>query len=108
MRYHAPENYEIVKEGLLRMGRGDLIGGSERHLIPSRAPLVANLVNAGVVPVRRGAAPKLNTFGKHSATRLATKVAPSVRKDKADSTPVGKASGLSYNSAKPKSSKQTS
>lgn len=102
LRYHAPENYEIVKEGLLRMGRGDLIGGSERHLIPSRAPLVANLVNAGVVPVKRGAAPKLNTFGKHSATRLATKVAPSVRKDKADSTPVGKASGLSYNSAKPK------
>ena len=93
LRYHAPENYEVVKEGLLRMGRGDLIGSGERHLIPSRAPLVANLVNAGVVPVKRGAAPKLNTFGKHSASRIAAK------------TPVAtKPSGstLSYNSAKPK------
>ncbi|MBR7745315.1 YgiQ family radical SAM protein [Undibacterium sp. BYS107W] len=91
LRYHAPENYEIVKEGLLRMGRGDLIGSSERHLIPSRAPIVANLVNTGVVPVKRGVAPKLNTFGKNSANRLAAKVAPASTK-----------SGLSYNPAKPK------
>lgn len=91
LRYHAPENYEIVKEGLLRMGRGDLIGSSERHLIPSRAPVVASLVNAGVVAVKRGAAPKLNTFGKSSATRLAAKVAPTASK-----------SGLAYNPAKPK------
>ncbi|MFZ6817837.1 YgiQ family radical SAM protein [Undibacterium sp. Ji22W] len=91
LRYHAPENYEIVKEGLLRMGRGDLIGSSERHLIPSRAPVVASLVNAGVVTAKRGAAPKLNTFGKSSATRLAAKVAPVTVK-----------SGLAYNPAKPK------
>jgi uncharacterized radical SAM protein YgiQ len=90
LRYHAPENYEIVKEGLLRMGRGDLIGSSERHLIPSRAPVVANLVSTGVVSVKRGAAPKLNTFGKSSATRLAAKVAPAAK------------SGLAYNPAKPK------
>ncbi len=91
LRYHAPENYEVVKEGLLRMGRGDLIGSSERHLIPSRAPVVANLVSTGVVAVKRGAAPKLNTFGKSSATRLAAKVAPTASK-----------SGLAYNPAKPK------
>jgi hypothetical protein len=91
LRYHAPENYEVVKEGLLRMGRGDLIGSSERHLIPSRAPVVASLVNAGTVPIKRGAAPKLNTFGRNSANRLASKVAPSTVK-----------TGLSYNSAKPK------
>jgi uncharacterized radical SAM protein YgiQ len=91
LRYHAPENYEVVKEGLLRMGRGDLIGSNERHLIPSRAPVVASLVNAGTVPIKRGAAPKLNTFGRNSANRLASKVAPSTVK-----------TGLSYNSAKPK------
>jgi hypothetical protein len=91
LRYHAPENYEVVKEGLLRMGRSDLIGSSERHLIPSRAPAVASLVNAGVVPVKRGIAPKLNTFGKNSASRIAAKVAPNTSK-----------SGLSYNAAKPK------
>jgi hypothetical protein len=91
LRYHAPENYEIVKEGLLRMGRGDLIGSSERHLIPSRAPVVANLVSTGMVAMKRGTAPKLNTFGKSSATRLAAKLAP----------PNGK-SGLAYNPAKPK------
>nr|WP_315476687.1 YgiQ family radical SAM protein [uncultured Undibacterium sp.] len=93
LRYHAPENYEVVKEGLLRMGRGDLIGSSERHLIPSRAPVVASLVSAGTVPIKRGAAPKLNTFGRNSANRLASKVAPSAAK-----------TGLSYNSAKPKKS----
>ncbi|WMW82525.1 YgiQ family radical SAM protein [Undibacterium cyanobacteriorum] len=116
LRYHAPENYEIVKEGLLRMGRSDLIGGSDRHLIPSRAPLVTNLVNTGIVPVKRGAAPKLNTFGKHSATRLASKAAPNSSPNSAQRlTPVVaksnkpnkpeaqarvKSPGLSYNSSK--------
>jgi hypothetical protein len=34
LRYHDPANWEILREGLLRMGRGDLIGNSERHLVP--------------------------------------------------------------------------
>jgi uncharacterized radical SAM protein YgiQ len=91
LRYHAPENYEIVKDGLLRMGRSDLIGSSERHLIPSRAPVVASLATAGLSNVKRGVAPKLNTFGKNSATRLAAKAPVAASR-----------TGLSYNAAKPK------
>ncbi|HEY8100120.1 MAG TPA: YgiQ family radical SAM protein [Burkholderiaceae bacterium] len=34
LRYHDPENWEILREGLQRMGRSDLIGSSERHLVP--------------------------------------------------------------------------
>ena len=40
LRYHAPENWETVREGLMRMGRADLIGSNEKHLISSRAPIV--------------------------------------------------------------------
>ncbi|MET3116804.1 putative radical SAM protein YgiQ [Undibacterium sp. GrIS 1.8] len=66
LRYQAPENWEIVKEGLLRMGRGDLIGSSDRHLIPPRAPVVP-IKDVGVSNGRRIAAPKMNTFGKKPA-----------------------------------------
>jgi hypothetical protein len=38
LRYHDPANWEILREGLLRMGRGDLIGNSERHLVPRHSP----------------------------------------------------------------------
>jgi uncharacterized radical SAM protein YgiQ len=34
LRYYDPENWPVLREGLKRMGRGDLIGNGERHLIP--------------------------------------------------------------------------
>ncbi|OIJ40258.1 radical SAM superfamily protein [Massilia timonae] len=34
LRYYDPENWPILREGLKRMGRTDLIGNGERHLIP--------------------------------------------------------------------------
>jgi uncharacterized radical SAM protein YgiQ len=34
LRYHDPENWPILREGLQRMGRVDLIGSGERHLVP--------------------------------------------------------------------------
>jgi len=34
LRYYDPENWPILREGLKRMGRGDLIGNGDRHLIP--------------------------------------------------------------------------
>jgi uncharacterized radical SAM protein YgiQ len=76
LRYHAPENYEIVKEGLIRMGRGDLIGSSERHLISSRAPVIpaSELI---AKTIKKGVAPRLNTFGKNSVQRVAAKAASS-------------------------------
>ncbi|HVL77594.1 MAG TPA: YgiQ family radical SAM protein [Noviherbaspirillum sp.] len=34
LRYHDPENWPILREALVRMGRSDLIGNSEHHLVP--------------------------------------------------------------------------
>ena len=34
LRYYDPENWPTLREGLKRMGRGDLIGNGERHLVP--------------------------------------------------------------------------
>nr|WP_314547003.1 YgiQ family radical SAM protein [uncultured Massilia sp.] len=35
LRYYDPENWPVLREGLRRMGRGDLIGNSDRHLVPA-------------------------------------------------------------------------
>ncbi|SFC70824.1 YgiQ family radical SAM protein [Massilia yuzhufengensis] len=35
LRYYDPENWPVIREGLRRMGRADLIGNGERHLIPA-------------------------------------------------------------------------
>ncbi len=95
LRYHAPENWEIIHDALIRMGRRDLIGSSEKHLIPSRQPVIPVASTAtGVVNGKRIAAPKMNTFGKKPAPRTTTgtgaaKTAPRI-------------GSLSYNAAKPK------
>lgn len=34
LRYHDPANWDILREALVKMGRADLIGNSERHLVP--------------------------------------------------------------------------
>jgi uncharacterized radical SAM protein YgiQ len=34
LRYHDPDNWEILREGLKRMGRSDLIGNGPQHLVP--------------------------------------------------------------------------
>jgi len=34
LRYYDPENWPVLREGLKRMGRADLIGNGERHLVP--------------------------------------------------------------------------
>ncbi|HJV88225.1 MAG TPA: YgiQ family radical SAM protein [Noviherbaspirillum sp.] len=39
LRYHDPENWPILREALHRMGRSDLIGNSERHLVPRTDPV---------------------------------------------------------------------
>lgn len=37
LRYHDPENWELLRAALKRMGRSDLIGNGPRHLVPPRA-----------------------------------------------------------------------
>ncbi|NND69309.1 MAG: YgiQ family radical SAM protein, partial [Halioglobus sp.] len=38
LRYHDPDNWPALRTALKKMGRADLIGNGERHLIPSRQP----------------------------------------------------------------------
>jgi len=39
LRYHDPENHELIREFLLRTGRRNLIGNGPQHLVPwSKAP----------------------------------------------------------------------
>ena len=35
LRYQDPENWPILREALIAMGRGDLIGNGDKHLIPA-------------------------------------------------------------------------
>ena len=34
LRYHDPENWALLREALLKMGRRDLIGMAPHHLVP--------------------------------------------------------------------------
>ena len=38
LRYHDPENWPLLREALLQMGRADLIGNGKRHLVPKFQP----------------------------------------------------------------------
>ena len=84
LRYHDPENWPILREALKRMGREDLIGPGEEHLIPAWQP-----VGATAKPRDKG--PKGKTFLTQQAGQ-GRRVVP----------PVGKAPG--GNSAAPKPS----
>jgi hypothetical protein len=61
LRYHDPDNWPVLREALVRMGRGDLIGPREDQLVPERQP-------AGWVAkvARRGAGAEL---GERSGER---------------------------------------
>lgn len=48
LRYHDPENWPILREGLQRMGRGDLIGNGEKYLVPGwQAAAAGSLATGG-------------------------------------------------------------
>ncbi|MDH5517629.1 MAG: YgiQ family radical SAM protein [Gammaproteobacteria bacterium] len=38
LRYHAAENWPLLREALKKMGRADLIGNGKRHLVPNWQP----------------------------------------------------------------------
>jgi len=38
LRYHDPNNWPMLREALIRMGREDLIGNGKRHLVPRYQP----------------------------------------------------------------------
>ncbi len=38
LRYHDPANFEQLREALQKMGRNDLIGNDDKHLVPAAIP----------------------------------------------------------------------
>jgi len=49
LRYHDAQNWPLLREALMAMGRADLIGNGRQHLIPSFQPVTA----AGYSSARR-------------------------------------------------------
>ena len=48
LRYHDPENWPILREALKKMGRTNLIGNGNRHLIPSYQPIGTGTNSEGI------------------------------------------------------------
>jgi uncharacterized radical SAM protein YgiQ len=61
LRYYDPENWPILREALGKMGRGDLIGYGEKHLIPPAQPKEGAAMPAGVERKRAPAQDKVRT-----------------------------------------------
>ena len=38
LRYHDPDNWELIRKTLRKMGKANLIGDGERHLVPEHQP----------------------------------------------------------------------
>ena len=55
LRYHDPDNWPLLREALVRMGREELIGYSKKHLVPPTQP--ANHPSAKTDKARRGPRP---------------------------------------------------
>ncbi len=56
LRFHDPANWPILREGLQRMGRSDLIGNGARHLIPGWSAAeagAAGTAGAGHTPANK-------------------------------------------------------
>jgi hypothetical protein len=54
LRYHDPNNWPVLREALRRMGRGDLIGNSKQHLIPTWQPAGTGAAPEGARHKRAG------------------------------------------------------
>lgn len=50
LRYHDPENWQLLREWLRRHGRSDLIGNSPNHLVPAWKSAPASAKNRFAVP----------------------------------------------------------
>jgi uncharacterized radical SAM protein YgiQ len=65
LRYHDPANWPMLREALKRMGRSDLIGNSDRHLVPREGG--ASDRTSDRAPIGTGArraAPKQNQIAR--------------------------------------------
>jgi len=82
LRFHDPANWPILREGLKRMGRADLIGNGARHLIP-----------AWSAAEDAGASPAKTVTGRARVVSQATSRAVGKAALKGKPSPAGSAAG---------------
>ena len=71
LRYHDQDNWPIIREALVRMGRRDLIGSGDKHLVPSEhSPLAVKLA-----AVKRHQKPLVAKMGQMRGQPVLTKSA---------------------------------
>ncbi|ENO82904.1 YgiQ family radical SAM protein, partial [Thauera linaloolentis] len=58
LRWHDPENWPILREGLMRMGRADLIGNGPHCLVPRQQPALPQAARDGAGRGRGEAPPR--------------------------------------------------
>lgn len=54
MRYHDPDNWPVLREALIEMGRRDLIGSRPDQLVPAHQPPGTGKAAGTRRPVRPG------------------------------------------------------
>ncbi|MFZ1828580.1 MAG: YgiQ family radical SAM protein [Candidatus Competibacteraceae bacterium] len=87
LRYHDAENWPLLREALKRMGRADLIGNGQRHLIPLWQPAGTGMSGGEGGRTGRKHAPQ--TFlTRHTGLPPRAETVPPVKKaSRADSRP---------------------
>ncbi|MYN46105.1 YgiQ family radical SAM protein [Pseudoduganella sp. FT93W] len=72
LRYQDPENWPILREALVAMGRADLIGNGERHLIPAwSAGEATGNAYSGAAPAKGKGGGKAGGYGAAPAAPAA-------------------------------------
>ncbi len=85
LRYQDPENWPILREALVAMGRGDLIGNGDKHLIPAWSAGEANgAVPGGYAGKGASSAPKLASKPLRGGKSGVVAVAPAARGQRAN------------------------
>jgi hypothetical protein len=57
LRYHDPKNWPVLRDALRQMGRADLIGHGQRHLIPAWQPSASQAASRPAAGGPKAAAP---------------------------------------------------
>ena len=82
LRYHDPENWQIIRAALKKMGRADLIGNTKEHLVPEFNSRLEKRENKGQA--------KTNDFHHRIKTKSAVKTKGKTRvRVKANAKPAG-------------------
>ena len=69
LRYHDVENWPILREALMKMGRTDLIGGGNKHLVPAWQPKGTGAKAAKEVALNKSELAKSKTASRAKAKK---------------------------------------